>query len=324
MERFAYVLVIVLSMGILSAQVKVGTSGATFLKIGLIPRSMAMGEAYVAVANDAGSVFWNPAGLANLKTKGMFVSYTNWLVSTYVPAFSYVTKMGNFGNIAVFASAVQSPDFEEVTIDENGTITVTGKTFSYTALNAGLSYARYMTDKFAVGVNLKFVYEGFGGYASAKSVAIDAGTLFWTGFKSLRIAMSLQNLGPDLRPSGEYSLYLLSGSDLVTEARKRRAYKLPMVFRIGAAMEIIKSENQTLTIAIEGANPNDNEEVLSFGAEFKLNNMLSLRAGYAANKDEGGLGFGVGLKVQNIEIDYSFSDFGALTDIHRLGLNFSL
>lgn len=306
------------------AQKKVGTSGATFLKIEVIPRSTGMGDAYVAVANDAASVFWNPAGIAYMKEKGLFTSYTNWLVSSYTPAFCYVMGLGRYGNFGIFSSGVQSGDFHEITLDKNGNIIETGKTFAYSALQTGVSYSKFMTDKFAAGVNLKFVYEGFGDYASAKTAAIDAGTMFLTGFESLRIAMSIQNLGPDLKPSGNYDLYMLSGSKVETEKRTYRAYKLPMVFRLGAAMEVVDREDRKLTVAVEGANPNDNDETLSLGAELRLRKILSLRTGYTLNRDEGGFGFGVGVNTGPVKLDYSFNDFGALPDIHRIGLNFSL
>lgn len=43
-----------------------GTTGAVELKIPVGPRAIAMGEAFVAVANDANAIYWNPAGLMQL------------------------------------------------------------------------------------------------------------------------------------------------------------------------------------------------------------------------------------------------------------------
>lgn len=44
-----------------------GTSGAQFLKIGPGARPAGMGEAFAGVADDIHSVYYNPAGLANLR-----------------------------------------------------------------------------------------------------------------------------------------------------------------------------------------------------------------------------------------------------------------
>ena len=43
-----------------------GTTTANFLEIGIGSGPSAMGEAYVAVANDISSIYWNPAGLSYL------------------------------------------------------------------------------------------------------------------------------------------------------------------------------------------------------------------------------------------------------------------
>ena len=43
---------------------KVGTSVAQFLKLGVSARTIGMGGAFVAVANDVSTIYDNPAGLA--------------------------------------------------------------------------------------------------------------------------------------------------------------------------------------------------------------------------------------------------------------------
>ena len=48
---------------------KVGTTAASFLEIGIGSRAIAMGGAFVAVANDATALYWNPGGLSRLPSK---------------------------------------------------------------------------------------------------------------------------------------------------------------------------------------------------------------------------------------------------------------
>src|SRR5258706_15883429 len=45
-----------------------GTTAANFLKLGIGPRAIAMGNAQVGLANDVYATYWNPAGLADLET----------------------------------------------------------------------------------------------------------------------------------------------------------------------------------------------------------------------------------------------------------------
>ncbi len=312
---------------------KVGTATAKFLSVPLSPRGVAMGEAYTAVASDASSVFWNPAGSANIKGKSVFIGYTNWLVDTRIPAVAAIFDAGLYGKLGVFIGGVYSGGFQEYAIDRTGGVQK-GDEFAYSALQLGVNYSRYFTDKFAAGVNLKFLYEDYGSYTLATlpdggqphpvaiGMAIDAGTYFWTGWRSLRIAMSLQNLGPDMKPSGTYNLNVMSGSELITEEREFRSCPIPMTFRIGAAMEVLEKADKKLTVAIEATHPNDNVETFSVGGEFSFKNMLFLRSGYVFGKDEGGFSAGFGVAHGNIQLDYSFSDFGALPDIHRVGITY--
>ena len=54
---------------------KTGSVGAQFLKIGVGSRYQGLAEASVAVVDDAYSLYWNPAGLANID--GTQISFTN-------------------------------------------------------------------------------------------------------------------------------------------------------------------------------------------------------------------------------------------------------
>ncbi|MBU1949760.1 MAG: hypothetical protein KJ970_02350, partial [Candidatus Eisenbacteria bacterium] len=55
---------------------KVGTIGGQFLKIPMGARPVAMGSAYVSLADDANSVFWNPAGIARLSRTVLSIHHT--------------------------------------------------------------------------------------------------------------------------------------------------------------------------------------------------------------------------------------------------------
>ena len=48
--------------------VKVGAAGAQFMKIPIGARATGMANTQGAVANDLTSVFWNPAGVADIKS----------------------------------------------------------------------------------------------------------------------------------------------------------------------------------------------------------------------------------------------------------------
>ena len=57
-----------------------GTTGANFLEIDVGSAATAMGGAYVSVANDVSSSYWNPAGLAYVNNRQTFFAYQPWIV----------------------------------------------------------------------------------------------------------------------------------------------------------------------------------------------------------------------------------------------------
>src|SRR5512146_2945577 len=64
---------------VLGAQ-RAGTASMEFLKIGVGARASGMGESFVAMANDASALFWNPAGIAQFKDNEVIAAHANWLV----------------------------------------------------------------------------------------------------------------------------------------------------------------------------------------------------------------------------------------------------
>ncbi|RKZ01557.1 MAG: hypothetical protein DRQ10_01875 [Candidatus Hydrothermota bacterium] len=330
--RFSkFLLIVLISTFSLGAEEfsKVGNAGAKFLNIGVSAHAMGMGEAYVAIANDPSTIFWNPAGIANVKGDAAYIGYTNWIGDIAVPSFSYVKDMGLYGKLAVMVSGISVGGMQEAVVLTDTTLgqsELTGKEFSYFATQIGFGFSRYFTDKFAAGAVVKGIYEGYGSYSHCASFAIDAGTYFWTGFRTLRIAMALQHLGADMKPVGTYILESMQGSQMQKEEREFESYPLPMVFKVGAAMEVVERPDAKLTVAIEAAHPTDNTETIALGGELNLKDMIFVRLGYKlADKDTYvcGFGAGVGIKFRGFQLDYSFSDMTYLPDVHRVGIIYS-
>ncbi len=310
-----------LMVGMGFSQSKVGTAGANFLSVSLDPNASAMGGAYVAVANDPLTVFWNIAGVANIKSEmSAGFSYVSYLAETNLGGFSIIKKLGLRGNLAIFVGGFNSGDIEGAEISESGIIYK--DPFQYRSAQIGIGFARYFTDKFASGVALKLLHENVSGYASAYGVAIDVGTYFWTGFKSLRIAMSMQNIGPDMKFSGTYLQYLYQGNEVVTEEREHTAYPIPLNFRLGMAMEVIDDPVKRLTLSLESNHPNDYDQTLALGFEFSYMNMFFVRGGYNFMSDADALGLGFGVNLKNFSLNYSFTDMQELTDVHRISISY--
>ena len=312
---------------------KVGTSGAQFLRIGIGARAVAMSEAYVAVANDASAIFWNPAGLVLVEKNDVLLSHTEWVADIGFQAAGFAKTLEGIGTVGLSFAYLGSGDMNVTTVAQpQGT----GETFNYSDLMLGVSYARWLTDKFAIGGNVKYVREDFGvdnpitGEGIATGVwGVDIGTLYFTGYKYLRMGMSIQNFGPELSPPGtveDYFDYDPDAGEYVTEDPTRyRKYHMPLIFRVGLAMDLLDTEEHFLTACVEADHPNDNIERLNMGAEYWLMNLIAFRAGYMARHDSQTVSFGAGFKFDisdlgDVRIDYAYSDLGILEGVHRFSM----
>jgi long-subunit fatty acid transport protein len=308
---------------------KVGTVGAQFLKIGMGARYVGMGEASVACVNDAYSMYWNPAGLTELSAVNLSLTNVDWITDVQLNHVTFGKPLGDYSAFGVSLTALSMGEMEVTTVDQpEGT----GESFTASSYSLSLGYARKMTDRFSVGISGKYIWERIS-EERASGFAFDFGTLFYTGFKSLRIGMNIANLGPEMKMDGpELGAYYdpqpeNPNYDDVKSKLAVDPYDLPLTFRFGLAYDLIESPESKLTLSVEAKHPNDNIQQASFGSEYIWKEFFSLRAGYKLNYEEEGLTFGGGVKLKagektNLEINYAWADFSRLQNVHRFSLGF--
>ncbi|MCP4704137.1 MAG: PorV/PorQ family protein, partial [candidate division Zixibacteria bacterium] len=175
-----------------------------------------------------------------------------------------------------------------------------------------ISYGRFLTDKFSLGITAKFIHEGLQ-LESTSGWAADVGTCYNSGYKNFKIGMAITNFGPDFK----------------YDIDNAKPFPLPMNFKFGASIDIISTDSHLLILGADGYHPADNLEKYNFGAEYWFLDKFSLRVGERFNYDSDGFTAGAGLRLpvgEDIElaVDYAYQDFGYLTQVHRfsLGLGF--
>ena len=175
---------------------KVGTLGGQSLKIGVGARAAAMGEAYVAIADDATAVYWNPAGIARLSGQSISLNHTAWPAEIIFDQAAYVFNIKWIpGMLGVNVRALtMSRDIVRTTYLPDGT----GETFDAGEWAYGLSYARSLTDKFSAGLSVNYVQTGLDDIKGT-SVTFDFGTLYEIGMMGAKIGMSIQNIGSEMQ-----------------------------------------------------------------------------------------------------------------------------
>jgi long-subunit fatty acid transport protein len=302
---------------VLGAQ-RTGTATAQFLKIGVGARATAIAEAFVAVANDASALYWNPAGISQFTTDEIIISHRNWFVDIRHQFFGLVYHTSADDAFGVSVTALHMDDMKVTTeFAPRGT----GEYFTFGDLAVGLSYSRKLTAQFSFGATVRYVEETMD-VLKMRGVLVDLGTYYWTGLGTARFSAVMTNFGNQMTPSG--SVTLRDGSSVSTF----QAFAPPTMFRFGFAFEPIMDETHVLTTSLQLNHPKDNSENLCLGAEYTWMKTASLRAGYKLGVDEQAYSFGGGvatsLSAFQIGVDYSFVPSTNLGGVHTISMNLKL
>jgi long-subunit fatty acid transport protein len=297
---------------------RAGISTAQFLKIGVGSRATAMGDAFIAVANDASALYWNPAGLSQFSDNQIMFTHNLWLVDInhdFIGAVYHLDDANSFG------VALTSLSMNDMKVTTEFSPFGTGEYFGFSDLGIAISYSRQMTDQFSFGGTVRYIEETLD-KLKMRGVMIDLGTYYWTGLGTTRFAVTVSNFGNNLAPDGE--VVLIGGR----KQSEWQAFAPPTVFRIGFAFEPYQDDQNTITTSIQLNHPNDNSENLSFGIEYIWNKMFFARGGYKFNVDEQNYTFGAGVKVPldiaRISVDYAFANFTRLGSAHRFSITLGL
>jgi hypothetical protein len=368
MKRYLGIILII-TIPLFADFAKLGTSGAQFLKIG-VGRGAAMGEAFVAISDDASATYWNPAGLGLLNNREIALQHNDWIADINHDYLTVALPLSNMGTLGFSLTALTMGKMEYTTVDDPNTNTVREDTGTGTYFNAsdfalGISFGRMFTDRLAAGFTIRAIQEMVWDM-SATGIATDFGIHYNTGFKGLKIAASMANFGPDISFSGrnlDRSMSPFPNSPIdyqqIPVTIKTTPFPLPLIFRFGLAMDPVKTEAQSFTVALDLNHPNDNYETINLGLEYGYLNTIFLRAGYKMylnfdymramtggepvydstaekytypnwgdntewllNNLTAGVGFNLKMGERNMRIDYAYMNKGILSHTHRIGLVF--
>ena len=182
-----------------AAQSKIATTAAPFLNIGVGPRAIAMGGAFIATANDVTSLYWNPAGASRSDKNDALFAYTSWFADINYSWTGAMVKLGDAGTIGLSLTYLDYGDIEITTLSEQDG---TGQFFSAYDMDIGLSYAYNLTDRFSLGATVKYIQQTIW-TTSASAFAADLGVLFHSDIYGLRIAATITNFGTNMQLQGD-------------------------------------------------------------------------------------------------------------------------
>ncbi|MBN1424350.1 PorV/PorQ family protein [Candidatus Fermentibacteria bacterium] len=311
---------------------KAGTTAATFLSVGQGSRAIAMGGAFVAVANDVSALYWNPAGAARLNATEFLFCHNEWLADMTFDYVASALPMGN-GVIGLSATFLSMGSEPVRTVNEpDGT----GEFFDAGSYAMSAGYSRMLTDRFSFGLMGKVVREYIKD-CSSTGFALDVGTLFETQWRGLMVGMSISNFGTKMQMAGNDVLVQVDidptqegNNENINAHLALDRFDMPLVFRVGLAMDLLRDvPNNSLLISVDALHPNDNTEAVDLGLEYGLANRFFARVGYKSlfmREAEEGLTAGAGfslpvLGAATLGVDYAYQAFGRLEQAHRLSVS---
>jgi len=310
--------------------IKVGATGCQFLKIGPGARANGMGGAYTAIADDLSSVFWNPAGIADVRSLAAQFAYTQWFAD-----FNH-----NFAAVSApisdnFVVGVHLVSFgcNRIEITTMSRPEGTNNFYSVNDLALGATFGGYLTDQFSFGVSARYISTGFADL-SAGGFSFYIGTKYKTGLLGTTVGFAIQNFGTEMEYSGtdlntKQKIVDELNSTYVETSFLTSSFAIPLTFRAGISSELYNDEGEHKIIgALDFITLADSPELFILGAEYTFKDLLSIRAGYCAGQDQFGLSGGIGIKYNTGtfigDFDYSISPTKDLGLVNRFTLGIRL
>jgi hypothetical protein len=263
---------------------KVGTAAATFLRIPVGARATGMGSSFVSMIDDPSALYWNPSTLTSLKSRALLVDHSPWLPGISFDFVGIVLPFEDVGTVGMSTTILHT---DEMDVTTPAAPMGTGETFTASSIAFGISYARFLTDRFSIGGTFKYIRETI--YNSAATgIAFDVGTIYETPFAGIRLGASISNFGTKMQMTGEDLNVRVDiapnqegNNQSIVGKLNTDEFDLPLIMRIGISGEVVKTEDFRFTLSADGINPNDNAQSADIGGEVGvLNELLQFRAGY--------------------------------------------
>ena len=254
-------------------------------------RPLSMGGAFVAVANDANTITWNPAGLPGLRRTEFTTTYADLYAMGISQSYLAFVKPLLSDRFAV------GMDWSSVGFDD--------KELGYSENKLNFAFGFEAHKKFSFGATLKYLFRDMTldgtSYGKSSGIGYDVGFLIMP-LKKLRMGIGLYDLG------GTQVSYKDKTSETI----------LGQAFKLGISYMPING----LTLAA------DFGDRYHLGAEYVLANRLSFRAGmqqdYSGDEPIMVPSAGTSIKFKSLIVEYGYEIHPYLEPTHRISFALQL
>ncbi|MEW6517623.1 MAG: PorV/PorQ family protein [candidate division FCPU426 bacterium] len=284
-----------------------GTSSAEFLRIPSGARPAGMGGAYTAIADDAGAVVWNPAGLALIRGGNLTLMHLQWFADTNYESVAYAQSIADGEGLGFNVAYFWIPDFNS-TRNENGVL-LDSQPGRMRDLAAAMGYGKnlgwvsLLGGQTRVGGTVKLISRTLM-EESRQSVLFDGGVAV-TSDDQLTVSLVMQNLGLEL--GGEEPPFTL---------KLGCGYSLPFqtaAYRVQLALDLVKP--------VDFNNQVDQRLEYNLGVECRLLSALAVRLGFQGGQDLPAATAGLGVRLSALELNYAFAAYDFLGYAHTFSLS---
>jgi hypothetical protein len=265
---FPALLVLIAAGRASAAATTAGMSGAQILSIEQGARGLGMGGAFTAVADDANSLWWNPAGLARSAFSEATFSHTAYIENVATEYVGFARPVDSLrGVLGASLTYLSVPGIDG--FDATGASTGQLKAGGYAG---ALSYATVLAPGVTAGATGKYVSQKLD-TTTGKGFAADVGAQYRE--EKFGFGVAVQNLGPSFKMGG-------TSSPLPRDVRGG-AFYIPL---------------DHVTVAFDEEKPYDAAARAHLGAEWRVNPTIHLRGGFQQTPNSGsGAGFTVGFGI---------------------------
>ena len=253
-------------------------------------RSIGLGGAFVAAADEPLGAMWNPACLSLSLQNEVHFETARYFEDTSINGLSFVIPARRLPTVGFTMLSLGSGNFER-TNELNQAL----GSFNESDMAFLVSASKNITPRLSVGANVKVVRQQVEDF-DASGVGADVGFMFGLTPR-LRVAASVLNLGG---PS-------LQARDI--------AETFPTEVRAGAALGFLSGRG---TLSLEVDHRDGPGTIFRAGTEMWFYDHFGLRVGYDQDEPTGGFSYRLN---QAIRFDYGMSD-NELGAIHYVGLSY--
>lgn len=295
-----------------------GRTGFSIAKTLMNARSLALGGANVSEQGLGRTAFLNPA-IASGNDNDVSFSYAKHTLDLWSGMVYLSSKIRPNLTGGISLSTFDYGDFE---VSEVGT-GLTGDSFDASEYIMSGNLAGKLNESIDIGISVKYLWGNIQN-ETAKGLAIDAGTIWNTGWENVNLAIVIRNM------KMKFNSYGSEDSELPTElliGGSRAIDHLPLT--VYSVLIASQSGEEDWTVDELLGSPG---LAFAIGGEFQVategkSQPMFIRLGYRS-RGQGlqmghrldslaGFSFGAGFIIKNFNIDYTYAPMGAFGDIHR-------